>query len=123
MPPQGASALDLYTMGLLPAEEVPETFILVDQVPVGNGRVRARKVPVRIQDIIAGSGVRIPPAHAAQKEFRMGVYLLHEDGRAPDPVFLRQSADIAAEMSRYWSAATGGRMTVRMGRPTRVISD
>jgi hypothetical protein len=123
MPPSGASALDLYVMGLLPPEEVPETFVLVDQEPVGDDRIEARKVPVRIQDIIAASGVRMPPAHRAQREFRMGVYLLHEDGREPDPALLRQSADIAAEMARYFRAATGGRMIVRIGRPTRLVSD
>jgi hypothetical protein len=123
MPPSGASALDLYVMGLMPPEEVPETFVLVDQERVGDNRIEARKVPVRIQDIIAGSGVRNPPAHDAQREFRLGVYLLHEDGREPDSAFLRQSADIAAEMARYFRAATGGRMVVRIGRPTRLISD
>ncbi|MEX2530519.1 MAG: hypothetical protein WD960_07090 [Gemmatimonadota bacterium] len=124
MPPQGVSALDLYTMGLIPPEDVPETFVLVDQEPLEEeGRVRARKVPVRVEDIIAGSGVRVPPAHEAQREFRMGVYLLHEEDRAPDPGFLRQSADIAAEMARYWSAATGGRMSVWVGTPSRVVSN
>lgn len=124
MPPQGVSALDLYTMGLLSPEDIPETFVLVDQEPLEEeGRVRARKVPIRVEDIIAGSGVRVPSAHEAQREFRSGVYLLHEDGRAPDPAFLQQSADIAAEMSRYWSAATGGRMSVSVSAPTRITSN
>lgn len=111
--PMGMSALDLYAMGLLPPEEVEETFVLIDLKRVTIDRYTGKKVPVKVTDIIAGSGLRVPPSHKAQTEFRLGVYLLHEDGRPPDPARLKQSREIGAGMVRYFDAATGGRMKVR----------
>ena len=109
---QGLSALDLYAMGMIPPDEVPDTFILRDvEETDARDTVRATKVPVRIEDVIAAMGPRIPAADASRKEFRLGVYLLH-DGPTPRPDMVRKARGVSAAVVEYFSRATGGRMRV-----------
>ena len=111
--PTGLSALDLYVMGMIPATEVPDTFLLTDVQETNTwGTVRATKVPVRIEDIVAAMGPRVPAADASRKEFRLGVYLLHEDGRPPRPDMLERARDVTDAIPGYFTRATGGRMRV-----------
>ena len=109
---QGLSALDLYLMGLLAPEEVPDTFILRDRVWLEGDRYSATKVPVRIEDIIAVHGPRIPSHETSQKKFVLGVYLLHEPGRLPDPELLARAQAFSEAIPRYFELATDGRMRV-----------
>ena len=109
---RGLSALDLYAMGMIPPEEVPDTFILrVAEGAQPKGTVRATKVPVRIEDVIAAMGPRAPAAAESRKEFRLGVYLLH-DGITPRPDLLQRARGISAAVAEYFFRATGGRMMV-----------
>ena len=109
---RGLSALDLYAMGMIPPEEVPDTFILqVAEGTEARGTVRATKVPVRIEDVIEVMGPRTPAADESRKEFRLGVYLLH-DGGAPRPGLLRKARGISAAVAEYFFRATDGRMLV-----------
>lgn len=110
--PTGLAALDLYVMGLLPANQVPDTFMLANIVPLGNGRVRATKVPVRISDIISAMGPRQPSADQAQRRFTLGVYLLHEPGRQPDPAMLKRTKELSAAIAKHFNLITGGRMEI-----------
>ena len=99
-------------MGMIPPEEVPDTFILqVAEGTEAHGTVRATKVPVRIEDLIAAMGPRTPAADESRKEFRLGVYLLH-DGGAPRPALLRKARGISAAVAEYFFRATDGRMLV-----------
>ena len=108
----GLSALDLYAMGMIPPDEVPDTFLLDAAEGVNPwGTIRATKVPVRIEDIVAVMGPRLPAADASRKEFRLGVYLLH-DGSTPRPNLHEHARDIAAEIPEYFFQATNGRMRV-----------
>ena len=109
----GLSALDLYVMGMIPPSEVPDTFLLRDVQETDRwDTVRATKVPVRIEDIVAAMGPRVPAADVSQKEFRLGVYLLHEDGRPPRADLLERAQALTAAIPEYFAAATGGRMRV-----------
>ena len=111
--PSGLSALDLYAMGMIPPSEVPETFILRDVQETDSwDTVMATKVPVRIEDIVAAMGPRVPAADVSQKEFKLGIYLLHEDGRPPRPDLLESAQAISLGVAEYFSRATGGRMRV-----------
>src|SRR5262249_53232119 len=47
--PTGFSALDLYAMGLIGPNEVPDTFLIAKPRSVGPNLFRGIKVPVRIQ--------------------------------------------------------------------------
>ncbi len=111
--PSGLSALDLYAMGMIPPEEVPETFILrpSSEGAEPQGTLRATKLPVRIEDVIAAVGPRAPPAAASQKEFRLGIYLLH-DGPTPRPNMIEKARRISAVVTDYFDRATDGRMRV-----------
>jgi len=109
---RGLSALDLYAMGMISPEEVPDTFLLrVAEGTEARGTVRATKVPVRIEDVIAAMGPRTPAADESRKEFRLGVYLLH-DGITARPALLQKARDISAAVAEYFFRATDGRMLV-----------
>ena len=93
----GLSALDLYVMGLYAPSEVPDTFILRDVRETDRwDTVEATKVPVRIEDIVSAMGPRLPAASSSRKEFRLGVYLLHEDGKPPRPEMLERAEGVGA---------------------------
>ncbi len=64
----GFSALDLYVMGLIEPEEVPDTFLIARPQLRSGQEVWGEKVPVRIQDIIAVSGPRDPGVHRVHIE-------------------------------------------------------
>ncbi len=113
--PGGYSALDLYVMGLLPAENVPPTFLLKDVRKLGRDRVAATKVPVRIEDIVAAMGKRIPPASEAQKTFRMTFYLIREPGRPVSPAGLAKARKLSKAVVDFFTQATGGAMKVVPG--------
>ena len=111
--PTGLSALDLYAMGMIPPSEVPDTFILRDVVETPAwDTVRATKVPVRIEDIIAAMGPRVPSAANERKDFRLGIYLLHENNRPPSASDVQHAASISAAVIDYFDRATAGRMRV-----------
>ena len=120
--PMGFSALDLYAVGLMAPEEVPETFVLRNVTTISPNRVRATKVPVRIQDIVAALGPRVPSSEVSQKTFKLGVYLIHESGRQPHSEMLARAQGIAAALTKYYPPATGHRMSVTLqsinGPPT-----
>jgi hypothetical protein len=115
--PTGFSALDLYAMGMLAPEEVPDTYLIDDPKRVGPNQLRGKKVRIRIQDVIAAMGPRVPDYEHAQKSFTLGVYLLYEGGRKPDAAKLRQSEAMEKALIEYLEVATGGRMHVSASRP------
>jgi len=116
--PLGLSALDLYVMGLIAPEEVPETFLLTNPKDLGGNIVRGDKTPIRIADILSANGPRKPPAAASQREFKLGIYLLYE-GNAPLPDKLAQARAMETKLIEYFTVATGGRLklvTTRLAR-------
>ena len=65
VPATGYSHLDLYFMGLVPASEVPDFYILRNLVAAGkdakgNAIYRGDKTRITIQDVIAANGPRTP---------------------------------------------------------------
>lgn len=122
--PTGLSALDLYTMGMIPPDEVGPTFILRDAVETGTpGRYRARKVPVRIEDVVAAMGPRVPPASEQRRVFRLGIYLLHEGGRSPRADLVARSESIKDAVARYFARATGTTDANRAPGAVRTLPD
>jgi hypothetical protein len=106
----GFSALDLYVMGLIGPEEVPDTFLIAKPQLRSGQEVWGEKVPVRIQDVIAALGPRNPSVKESQKAFTVALYLLHEGNREADAAKLKQAAGIEKALIEYYRAATGGRM-------------
>lgn len=104
------SPLDLYLMGLLKPEDVPPTFLVTDphdlDLPppydqqtitadqlqsvysLGDVGFRGDKQEVRIEDIMAVNGMRIPDAESSQKDFQTAVILLAmgQEGPTPDEI-------------------------------------
>ncbi len=116
--PTGLSALDLYSMGLIGPEEVPDTFFIANARPAeGAGYKDGDVVSVKIADIVEANGAQNPPVGEAQHDFRFQIYLLHEDGREPDPQKLTQARAIQTMVLKYFDAATGGRMKVAGDTP------
>jgi hypothetical protein len=112
----GLSALDLYAMGLIGPEEVPETVLISGATFGPNGYTGGTATPVTIAEIIAANGPRKPSAKDAQHRYKFEIYLLHEDGRDPNPAFIAQARGIQASVIHYFTLATNGRMTVEATR-------
>ena len=109
----GLCALDLYAMGLIGPEEVPDTFFISGVTEESDGGSKGGEpAPVTISDIIAANGPRKPSVNDAQRRYKFEIYLLYEDGREPYPAALEQARGIQAAVMHYFTLATSGRMTV-----------
>jgi hypothetical protein len=116
-PASGFSYLELYLMGLLPASKVPDFFVLRNQqnigrTPDGNAIVKAEKVTITIQDVIAHNGPRMPSFDEAPKAFNTAIVAVTMHGRRPSAAMLSQLEGIASAWRAYWTKVTGGVSTM-----------
>ena len=85
--PTGYGFLDLYAMGLMRPEEVPDFFLLenISQPTFVDGQwvVSAEKKVISIDQIIAAMGPRLPPASDSQKSFSTAFILVVPNGTQP----------------------------------------
>ena len=112
-PASGFSYLELYLMGFLPASKVPDFFILrnqqnVGRTPEGQGIVKAEKVRITIQDVIAHNGPRVPSFENSPKTLNTAMVAVTLTGRQPSSAMLAQLEGIATAWKGYWSKVTGG---------------
>jgi MYXO-CTERM domain-containing protein len=132
-------ALDQYGMGLRAAQDVPAFFILddvrqeVDDQPVAmngavriQGRYKAQKTVLTVQDIIRAMGPRVPATDPAAADMRMGVVLLTFPGVPPEAVV---GESYRIDNTRrlwdpYYNEAGGGRGKVctELLRPCRGLA-
>ncbi|HWC96780.1 MAG TPA: hypothetical protein VG456_08525 [Candidatus Sulfopaludibacter sp.] len=111
--PTGLCSLDLYQMGLIPPEEVTDTFFIAGAKETGvNEYQGGSPVPVTIAGIVEANGPRAAIPHESPHDYRLEIYLLHEDGRPPDPAKLADARRIQAAVAEYFRVATNGRMTI-----------
>ena len=122
-PASGFSYLELYLMGFLPASGVPDFFILRNQQNVGRTAegqniVKAEKVRITIQDVIAHNGPRVPSFENAPKTQNTAIVAVTLHGRKPSDAMIAQLEGITAAWKGYWSKVTGGvaTMTTTTGR-------
>jgi hypothetical protein len=108
--PTGFSMLDLYAMGLIGPDEVKDTFLIANPQLVSPNIFSGTRVPVRIQDVIAACGERRPGVRDSQKDFTIGIYLLHPGNRAAYAEKVRQAEGIEKALLEYFRVATGSRM-------------
>ncbi len=104
----GYSPLDLYLMGMISAEEVPDFFYVdnatgppPDSAPEFDVTIRGTRVDLSIEDAIAAMGKRRPAAEDAPKDFRMAFVLLAREGEEPS----QASIDKANLYRREWEKA------------------
>lgn len=117
VPAPGYSYLDLYLMGLISADEVPDFFILKNFARVGkdeNGHpiFKADRTKVTIQDVIAASGPRLPDVDHSQRKFNTGFVVVVEHGHSPSPELIEQANGIRRHWIDYWATATGHRASM-----------
>ena len=122
---QGYSALDQYAMGLRAPSEVPP-FFYVDEPDnfqpnrafkfsstpeVGVSFTGVRR-DVRIEDVVAAMGPRLPEAERAPRLLRHAFVLVADETAPATPERVRALARIRARFEPYYREATGGRGTV-----------
>lgn len=119
------AALELYLMGLIGADEVPEPIHVADEaefVDAANGIFRADRIrTVTMADILAQHGVRAPDVTTSQKAFRTLVVVLAREPLGPERLALYDddirafstAGDDGTYLFNFWEA-TGGRATMQM---------
>ncbi len=123
--------LDLYGMGLLPADEFPP-FFLIDDIPNykypatcrdygSNGRpfsqmVSGKRVDITIDDIVAANGPRIPAAGSRQDYWREAEVVVTAPNETQDSATVRGLAARLDKARLYWEQwnreASGGRLVM-----------
>lgn len=127
-------ALDLYLMGLLPADEVPPRFLL-DEALAPNAMVAGQVYPVTtytISEYIAHHGARVPSSATAQRDFSLATVILsagrlltvsemtffdHAARRGETLVPLPSRSGFVTSDAPGFHQATGGRATLRTALP------
>ena len=117
VPATGWSYLDLYLMGMIGPQEVPDFFILRNLTPAGrdaNGRpvFKADRTKVTIQDVIAVEGPRVPDVVHAQKQFNTGMVVIVEHGKTPSKELIERTEGIRLRWMDFWETTTGHRSSM-----------
>lgn len=89
----GFNDLDLYLMGLMPANEVRDQFVFADQAAAArvpcSGVFTGAMTRVRVNDVIAAVGARTPSFGQAPTTFRLATILVTRNGLAsPEMMWL-----------------------------------
>lgn len=120
---RGFAPFDRYAMGLLPPAQVEPTF-LIEGAELGGrplsstshaalargAKVRGRRVPVTIEQVIAALGPRNPPAGTETPYHRVGFVLVTHPGQpreAWEP-YLEALKNVQRTFPETWRSWTGG---------------
>jgi hypothetical protein len=119
-PASGYSYLELYLVGVLAPEEVPPFFLLRNIETLGpdaQGRpvVRADRLAITMEDVIAHNGPRVPSFEDAPRDFTTAFVAVVLPGQTPGPELLERTDGIRKQWIRYWEKVTGGRATMSTG--------
>jgi uncharacterized protein (TIGR03437 family) len=128
----GYSRLDHYLMGLRPASEVADTFLIANPTNTGgrdreddtlpNVTVGGTKQAVTINQIIQANGARTPDSTAAQKNFRAAVVLLVRQGAPPSTATLDKVALYRLAWESYFAQSTDYLATINTGLADQTTS-
>jgi len=126
----GYSRLDQYLMGLRPAAEVPETFVIngrgggVDResAPEPNVTINGTKQAVTINQIVQANEARTPDAAAAQKNFRAAVALIIREGAPPAPALLNKVMRYRLAWESYFAQSTDYLAGINTGLADAAVS-
>ncbi|MGH9855265.1 MAG: hypothetical protein ACREBD_35980, partial [Blastocatellia bacterium] len=120
----GYSRLDQYLMGLRPATDVPDTFVITNPSgttatrgsnPRPNTTVTGGKQTVTINQILEANGARNPESTAAPKNFRAAVVLLTRQGAPPSAATLNKVTLYRLAWESYFRQSTDGQGTINTG--------
>jgi hypothetical protein len=117
VPATGYSYLDLYLMGLISADEVPDFFVLKNVVRVGKDTnehpvFKAERTKVSIQEVIAAEGPRLPDVDHSQRKFNTGFVVVVEHGQSPSRELIERANGIRQQWIEYWKTTTGYRASM-----------
>ncbi|MDB0051738.1 hypothetical protein N9F57_02515 [Gammaproteobacteria bacterium] len=113
VPASGVSYLDLYLMGLIPAEDVPDFFLIENLALVSNSNsdlpvYSGSRLDISINDVIALEGPRTPSYSNSQKDFNTAFVYLLEPGELVIRERFERMAAIRDQWIKHWSFTTGG---------------
>lgn len=113
VPASGFSYLDLYLMGFLSPEDVPDFFILDNLTYLSEGAQNqplysGDRIDISIEDIIDFAGPRSPAYSESQKDFNTAFVYLLEPGTEVIQHKFNRMAEIRDHFVDYWSFTTGG---------------
>jgi hypothetical protein len=115
------NSLDLYLMGLVPAEEVPDKFYVdfasggpdANESPVEAGLTFiGSRVDVSMDRILASLGPRKPSVQSSPKEFKVGFILLAKRGQKASGSSIQKVQTFAAEIEGLFRESTQRLATV-----------
>jgi uncharacterized protein (TIGR03437 family) len=128
----GYSRLDQYLMGLRPASDVPDTFVITNLTNTGgrnresnprpNVTVAGTKQTITINQIIQANGARVPDATAALKSFRAAVVLLVRQGTQPSAATLNKVTRYRLAWESYFAQSTDYRASINTGLADQTTS-
>jgi hypothetical protein len=126
VPASGFSYLDLYLMGLIGPESVPDFFIVQDLLEIrtnedGNKVFSGERVDLTIDNIIASEGPRVPDWNASQKAFETAFVYVLAPGEEADPEKLGRLGEIRDEFSAYWNSITGRAASMNSAQASHVL--
>ncbi|HFB97959.1 MAG TPA: hypothetical protein ENJ62_02355, partial [Bryobacterales bacterium] len=113
---EGFSPLDQYLMGLRPPWEVPDTFLVQaatvtnpDRLPEVGVNFDGDRRDIRIDEIIASEGRRVPDHTVEQRRFRFAFVLIHAAGAEAPQADIEKLDLFRREFEKFYRQATGGR--------------
>ncbi len=127
----GYSRLDQYLMGVRPAAEVADTFIINNPVgttqtrssnPLPNVTVSGTKQVVTINEVVQANGPRTPDSSAAPKNFRAAFILFTQRGTDPAPATLAKLKLFRLAWESYFAQATDYRASLNTGLAAQTVS-
>jgi uncharacterized protein (TIGR03437 family) len=121
----GYSRLDHYLMGLRPASDVLDTFVIANPFNTG-GRTResnprpnvtlnGTRQNVTINEILQANGARNPDSTTSQKTFRAAVVLLVRQGTQPAEATLNKVTRYRLAWESYFAQSTDYLATINTG--------
>ena len=124
----GFSPLDLYGMGLIPADKVPPWYLIRDAVNTRNGQkvdpansfvnvgttVRGSREEIKIEQVVSALGARKPGYPQSPRDFRVAFVLLTRPGETASQVLNKASLldTVRKNWEQIYRQYTGGVSTV-----------
>lgn len=127
----GFSRLDHYLMGLRPASEVPDTFVIANPSgtsrnrgsnPFPNVNVNGTRQTVTMNQILQANGNRAPNSATAQKAFRAAVVLLTQQGAQPSQATLNKVTRYRLAWETYFAQSTDFLAGINTGLSNLTVS-
>ncbi len=127
----GYSLLDQYLMGLRPASDVPDTFVIAnpfntirtrESSPRPNTIVNGTRQAVTINQIIQANNSRNPTSATSQKNFRAAVILLTRQGTQPSTATLDKITLYRLAWESYFNHSTDLRASLNTGLADQTVS-